>query len=75
MQRRERLRREEPVAGALEDACAIALRLGKRAEERRLPDAGLAAHEHESPTTRPSLHEMLREQRQEELSLSTSSTR
>lgn len=44
-QRPERARREERVAGSVEDPGRALLR-AELADERRLPDARLAAHDH-----------------------------
>jgi hypothetical protein len=47
----QRTRREERLAAAPEDLGGVAVAVAERADERRLADTGLAAHEHEAPRT------------------------
>jgi hypothetical protein len=61
VQWRERLRSEQPVAGGPEDARLARLGLDECADERGLPDPGLAPDEHEPAVARGRGAEMLAE--------------
>ena len=61
VQRPERLGREQAVAGAPDDSRLAGSIGGKRPNERRLADPGLAAHEHEAAGAGRSRRQMHRE--------------